>query len=275
MARLDKVLAGTQITDEYTYRTGSTALGLLHDAFLASTVVVRTEAGGGGTLLELTTDYTLSAEDSRLTTEAGATVYTKLAVVNGTYQNADLYVSYKCVGDYAKTADINASIWPGKIDMTATVTAPAGWLLCDGAAYSRLAYADLFSAIGTTWGVGDGSTTFNVPDFREASPYGAGTFSVVTGTTHGAITAHDALALGAFADDRMQGHHHTINNYHVTPDGYGTYDARYGTVAISGGGSSNDSGGVTAPSADVTNGTPRTGTTTRGKILGVNFVIKY
>lgn len=107
MARLDKVLAGTQITDEYTYRTGSTALGLLHDAFLASTVVVRTAAGGGGTLLELTTDYTLSAEDSRLSTEAGATVYTKLAVVNGTYQNADLYVSYKCVGDYNRASDIN------------------------------------------------------------------------------------------------------------------------------------------------------------------------
>lgn len=107
MARLDKVLAGTQITDEYTYRTGSTALGLLHDAFLASTVVVRTAEGGGGTLLELTTDYTLSAEDSRLTTEAGATVYTKLAVVNGTYQNTPLYISYKCVADYNRASDIN------------------------------------------------------------------------------------------------------------------------------------------------------------------------
>jgi hypothetical protein len=107
MARLDKVLAGTQITDELTYRTASTALGLLHDAFLASTVVVRTAAGGGGTLLTLTTDYTLSAEDTRMTSEAGATVYTKLAVVNGTYQNTDLYVSYKCVIDYNRASDIN------------------------------------------------------------------------------------------------------------------------------------------------------------------------
>jgi hypothetical protein len=107
MARLDKVLAGTQITDEYTYRAASTALGLLHDAFLASTVVVRTAAGGGGTLLTLTTDYTLSAEDTALTTEAGATVYTKLAVVNGTYQNTALYVSYKCVTDYNRASDIN------------------------------------------------------------------------------------------------------------------------------------------------------------------------
>ena len=45
-------------------------------------------------------------------------------------------------------------------------TAPSGWLECDGAAVSRTTFADLFSVIGTTWGAGDGSSTFNVPDFR-------------------------------------------------------------------------------------------------------------
>lgn len=43
-------------------------------------------------------------------------------------------------------------------------TAPQGWLLCDGSAVSRSTYSDLFTAIGTTYGAGDGSTTFNVPD---------------------------------------------------------------------------------------------------------------
>lgn len=43
-------------------------------------------------------------------------------------------------------------------------TAPEGWLLCDGSAVSRADYADLFTAIGTTYGSGDGSTTFNLPD---------------------------------------------------------------------------------------------------------------
>ena len=43
-------------------------------------------------------------------------------------------------------------------------TAPQGYLLCDGSAVSRSEYADLFTAIGTTYGAGDGSTTFNVPD---------------------------------------------------------------------------------------------------------------
>ncbi|WP_375645333.1 phage tail protein [Bartonella sp. CL5QHWL] len=43
---------------------------------------------------------------------------------------------------------------------------PDGWLPCDGKAYPRLVYWDLFCVIGTTWGEGDGVTTFNVPDFR-------------------------------------------------------------------------------------------------------------
>ena len=43
-------------------------------------------------------------------------------------------------------------------------TAPQGYLLCDGSAVSRTDYADLFTAIGTVYGAGDGSTTFNVPD---------------------------------------------------------------------------------------------------------------
>lgn len=46
----------------------------------------------------------------------------------------------------------------------AGVATPQGYLLCDGSAVSRTDYADLFTAIGTTYGTGDGSTTFNLPD---------------------------------------------------------------------------------------------------------------
>ncbi len=45
-------------------------------------------------------------------------------------------------------------------------TAPSGWLMADGAAVSRTVYSDLFASIGTIYGSGDGSTTFNLPDFR-------------------------------------------------------------------------------------------------------------
>ena len=55
-------------------------------------------------------------------------------------------------------------------------SAPTGWLLCDGTAYSRtVTYSSLFAAIGTAYGVGDGSTTFNVPDLRSRSALGSGT----------------------------------------------------------------------------------------------------
>lgn len=54
----------------------------------------------------------------------------------------------------------------GVINPYAGATAPTGWLLCFGQAVSRSTYAELFSAIGTTYGSGDGSTTFNLPDMR-------------------------------------------------------------------------------------------------------------
>lgn len=55
---------------------------------------------------------------------------------------------------------------PGTVAHFGASTAPAGWLKCNGAAVSRAAYAALFAAIGTTYGVGDGATTFGLPDLR-------------------------------------------------------------------------------------------------------------
>ena len=54
----------------------------------------------------------------------------------------------------------------GSVFSFATTTVPSGYLECNGAAVSRSTYASLFSAISTTWGVGDGSSTFNLPDLR-------------------------------------------------------------------------------------------------------------
>lgn len=59
-----------------------------------------------------------------------------------------------------------SSVKPGTVAFFAASTAPAGWLKCNGAAVSRATYAALFNAIGTTYGAGDGATTFNVPDDR-------------------------------------------------------------------------------------------------------------
>jgi microcystin-dependent protein len=63
----------------------------------------------------------------------------------------------------------------GVVSMWVTGTAPTGWLLCQGQAVSRTTYATLFGVISTTYGVGDNSTTFNLPDLRGRVPMGAGT----------------------------------------------------------------------------------------------------
>ena len=73
---------------------------------------------------------------------------------------------------FAVSMDAFFRCWAGVVQMFAGEAPPNGWLLCDGAAVSRTEYAVLFDAIGTTWGAGDGSTTFNLPDLRGRSAVG-------------------------------------------------------------------------------------------------------
>jgi microcystin-dependent protein len=66
-----------------------------------------------------------------------------------------------------EVADTDFCLNPtGAVQMFAGSAAPTGWLLCDGAAVSRTTYAALYAVIGTTFGAGDGSTTFNVPNLK-------------------------------------------------------------------------------------------------------------
>lgn len=101
----------------------------------------------------------------------------------------------------------------GTMQMFAGNTIPAGWLLCDGSAVSRTNYAKLFSAIGTTWGAGDGSTTFNLPNsigrFAEGaatsgSYKSAGLPNIHATLTNVPLTSTGAKTSGAFAlEDRV------------------------------------------------------------------------
>ena len=88
-------------------------------------------------------------------------------------------------------------------------TAPSGFLECNGGAVSRSTYAALFAIVGTTYGVGDGSTTFNVPNFEDNVPVGksgtknlASTGGANTVTTTGNVagsTANATLTTGQLA----------------------------------------------------------------------------
>lgn len=77
-------------------------------------------------------------------------------------------------GIQGSTGDTGYSGTPaGLISQYAGASAPSGWLLCDGSAVSRTTYSGLFGVIATTYGVGDGSTTFNLPNLQEKFPIGA------------------------------------------------------------------------------------------------------
>lgn len=100
---------------------------------------------------------------------------------------------------------ISDKIPPGVILMYGAPTAPTGWLECDGSAVSRTTYSSLFAVIGTTFGVGDGSTTFNLPDLR-------GEF--IRGWDHGR-GVDSGRELGEGQGDAFKSHSH---DYHGVGD---------------------------------------------------------
>lgn len=98
-------------------------------------------------------------------------------------------------------------VQPGVILPFGGTGAPIGTLACDGTAVSRTTYAALFAAIGTTWGVGNGTTTFNVPDLRNDFVRGAsGTLTVGTKQTD---TLKTHTHTGTTASDGA--HTHNVN----------------------------------------------------------------
>ena len=140
---------------------------------------------------------------------------------------------------------------PGTILPHGSTVVPTGYLLCDGSAVSRTTYAALFGAISTTWGVGDGSTTFNLPDCRGRTLFGqapSGTFATL-GSTGGSEATHTHTA--SHNHGTAAGHTHSFPNHtHViTTDGAHTHDEG----AFNGGTSYWQGGGVLTSSAGAHN----------------------
>ena len=189
---------------------------------------------------------------------------------------AYLAVPTRNTNDTNSFADINQlqtniSSRLGTIRASAHSSPEADELECDGSAISRSTYSDLFTKIGTTWGVGDGSSTFNIPDLRGAFLRGTG--------SHGSETMADSNpfagpSLGAFENDQLQGHRMNKNpsglaEFNLTVTGGGnTYGAGYPNYAPATNTTTGD------PVTDGSNGTPRTGDETRPFNAGVKFYIK-
>ena len=119
--------------------------------------------------------------------------------------------------DEEEESDVASSNATGTIVAFAGGTAPAGWLLCNGAAVSRATYADLFAVIGTDYGLGNANTTFNLPDFRGRFMLGLDNMG---GVSADRVTATEADALGGsdgaeahtLTTDELPAHHHAPEN---------------------------------------------------------------
>lgn len=134
---------------------------------------------------------------------------------------------------------------PGTLKITARPTPDAGWLFADGSAVSRTTYAALFGVIGTTYGTGNGTSTFNLPDFRDKAVMGAGPTNAL-GTSPGAPT-HNHVS-PAHAHTLPDHAHGMADHSHYTPDhlhGVGGYASMgypdAGSANFAGGGAGNAS----------------------------------
>jgi len=153
-----------------------------------------------------------------------ATGDAKVGITIGTAGIADANITTAKIADANITtvklaAMTSQALSPvGSVISFAGSEAPAGWLLCDGTAYSRTTYSALFAVTGTAYGNGNGSTTFNVPDLR-------GRVSVGLDATDENLAAADALGEAGGEET------HTLSVAEIPPHSHQVY-----TPGISGSG---------------------------------------
>jgi microcystin-dependent protein len=139
----------------------------------------------------------------------------------------------------------------GAVQAFAMNSAPTGWLAADGTAVSRSTYAALFSAISTTYGVGDGSTTFALPDLRGIFVRGSGS-QTIDGTTYNKTFA-------AKETDDIKAHTHTVTVANAVSSNLSGGPSAVGTIF-----------GTTTPTTSSTGGTE-----TRPANIALLYCIKH
>jgi hypothetical protein len=176
-----------------------------------------------------------------------------------------------------------ANSWPvGSYICHAGTTAPPGFLACNGAAVSRTTYAALFAVIGTTYGAGDGSTTFNLPDCRGLVFVGAGAHGTMTRANG---SAYNGGSVGATRNDQFQAWQAGADTaldgggpYYLAlreKDKLMSYTSSSGWVMIQASSGQQGLNSRIKAMNDGTHGTPRAGDETRPAEIAVLVCIKY
>ena len=169
----------------------------------------------------------------------------------------------------------NPSVLTGTIQMWPTTSAPSGYLLCNGTAVSRSTYSALYAVIGTTFGTGDGSTTFNLPNYADKMPIGAGTIAASIGATGGSATTTLSVS-------NLPSHNHSASVSdpgHFHTQTLGNAGGSVGSNASYTGSGANQvtasiNSAVTGISVSTANTGSGTAATTISPYLGINFIIK-
>ena len=250
-----KLATGEQITAD----TLQAVLDSLTAQVIAGTLTAREIADGSIPESKLS-----AAVRSQLGLPDGSVTLAKLASgvltadATGRLKMADSFITTAKIGDAQVTAaKLEGSLyWPvGLILPYGGESVPTGWFECNGAAISRTTYSALYTAIATLWGVGNGTTTFNIPDLR-------GYF--VRGWDNGAGNDPDAASrtggdhVGSSQADAVKAHTHTFVGVNVNQPATGTI---FSAPVVG--------GGVTF----VSNSTG--GNETRPKNKYVMYIIKY
>ena len=200
----------------------STAVSDLHGAGKPGYTAGSPSTGVPATVVTADALNALQEEIARLVEGAGLTL-----------NKADNAQALAAVQALIAGAAAGLALPSGTVLAFARNTAPVGWLKANGAAVSRATYAALFAAIGTTFGAGDGSTTFNVPDLR-------GEF--LRGWDDGR-GADPGRAFGSAQADELKSHAHTVGlqntggglDYSNPDTGSLTSGTNAGTTAATGG----------------------------------------
>jgi len=260
--------------------TGSLSVGLATAIGGNFTVSGNTSLGVN---LTVTGAVTLQATTNSTSSTTGALILSGGAGIAGNINVAGQIVTPTMPAGTANTAVattafvINNSVPTGALLMWSANSAPAGWLLCDGAAVSRTTYSTLFGVISTTFGSGDGSTTFNLPNYQNRAPFGAGglyALAATGGSKDAVVVSHSHSATSTSTSTVTDpGHRHQVGT--ADRDGAGSPSS----TLVSGSGTNTtlaNTGITVATSTSTTvNSTGSSGTDANmPPYLAINFIIK-